>query len=224
MNSFFRNASIGLASIAALAVAPAAQAGSLFGNTGIMFEEDTTLKFTFEEAHGKYTSSLGVFSGGSLIKNLFVESKSSDAEAKPWASTCGGADSAVASCTATFDFAAGVMYTLGLSPSVGDSFSTDSLNDDSEQRAVFSTDPISFGDDEEALKDFADYKGDFFASLADGVFVGIDDGGNGGDQDFQDFVVSVSYADTTSVPEPASALALIAVGAASLKLRRRHDA
>lgn len=68
----------------------------MFGTTGIQFDEDTTVRFTFDESHGIYQSSLWVAqaqsgnTGYSNISRLFYEIKSSDnGPADEWKGTAG---------------------------------------------------------------------------------------------------------------------------------------
>lgn len=67
-----------------------------FGTTGIQFDRDTTVRFTFDESHGLYQSSLWVaqsqsgVAGYSNISRLFYEIKSSDnGPADEWKGTAG---------------------------------------------------------------------------------------------------------------------------------------
>lgn len=68
----------------------------MFGTTGIQFDEDTTVRFTFDRSHGMYQSSLWVaqsqsgVAGYSNVSRLFYEIKSSDnGPADEWKGTAG---------------------------------------------------------------------------------------------------------------------------------------
>ncbi|MGD1903935.1 MAG: PEP-CTERM sorting domain-containing protein [Geitlerinemataceae cyanobacterium] len=232
MKSLFQAAV--LTSAATLALAPIAHAGSFGVDDGISFDSQTTLEFTFEEARGSYQSSLGIYSvidgEATLEEVLFAETMGSDVGSSNYLSTCGvDGVSAIENCTAQFTFEAGVDYALGLilnntNVHSGVKYSTTDLNDGSQQ-AIFDENEFSFAaGDTVAFGNPGDYTDDVFAALNDVVWIGFDDGGNQNDVDFQDFVVSTSIVDSESVPEPASAIALLAVGAASLKLGRRNNA
>ncbi|NJO50476.1 MAG: hypothetical protein HC840_14710 [Leptolyngbyaceae cyanobacterium RM2_2_4] len=146
------------AATAATAVAGltgAAQAAT-FGNSGISFDDDTTVNFTFQESHGQFRSNLKVqeIGGGSTV--LFSETRSSDhGRANDWKGTCGVT---VLNCNTSFKFEAGKTYTLALARPAGRNqtpasavYSTNNLNAGSYQQAkfdgtVFSGVTISFED------------------------------------------------------------------------------
>ena len=229
MNFTRHIAALGLFSAAALAIAPNAQAAS-FGTSGISFDKDTTLEFTFQVSHGKFQSELGAFDISSAISSILLEEvdradEGFKSDAQGWKGTCGDA---VAVCTAEYTFLAGKSYSLRLSPFVnGLASSTSAENTDGQQRAIFASKSV-FENDIFTLPDgtgFADaglYTNGLELLKGDGVWIGFDDGGNGNDLDYQDFVVSAKIAE--DVPEPASIMGLMVVGAAALKLRRRNDA
>lgn len=198
--NFTRNiAALGLFSAAALAIAPNAQAAS-FGTSGMSFDEDTKLSISYEMSVGKFVSTLYIGAEGT--------------EKADWTELFGETEGA----KTTFDFKAGINYFFALdSGSNGTVFSTTAMNDN-EQNAIFA-DSLGFDESSETSA-FVGFEG-----LTGGVFdgyvtIGFDDNGNKADKDFQDFVVSVS----TEVPEPASVMGLMVIGAAALKLRRRNDA
>jgi len=216
-------ATLGFLSAATFAIAPIAQAGSVFGLGGIKFDSDTTVKFNFESAVGSYFSTLGVYdTSKTLLTNLFDEE-------------AGG--------TTSYTFLAGTEYALGLASVQGDEdrglvFSTSSLNSGSSQQAIFFGCGEAFADADCKL-DFDGAETNEFSGVAaftggatfatallggDQVFISFDDRGNNNDTDFQDFTVSATATTTAGVPEPASVLGLIAIGASALKLRRRNDA
>jgi hypothetical protein len=214
--NFTRNiAALGLFSAAALTIAPNAQAASIFGIEGIKFDTKTTVNFSFKSEIGKFVSTLGVYdTSGTLLKTLFGEES-------------GASES--------FDFLAGIEYKLGLESVLGgnDKGTVFSTGTGSDQNAIFFGCGEGFADANCAL-DFAGSEGNELASFSglDGegfadlllsgetVFISFDDDGNNLDKDFQDFTVTAKAA----VPEPASVVGLMAIGAAALKLRRRNDA
>ncbi|MGL5065099.1 MAG: PEP-CTERM sorting domain-containing protein [Microcoleus sp.] len=68
----------------------------MFGTTGIQFDEDTTVRFTFDQSHGIYQSSLWVaqsqteVAGYTNVSRLFYEIKSSDnGRENEWKGTAG---------------------------------------------------------------------------------------------------------------------------------------
>jgi hypothetical protein len=234
MNFTRHIAALGLFSAAALAIAPNAQAAS-FGTSGISFDKDTTLEFTFQVSHGKFESELGAFDISSAISSILLEEvdradegfKSDDLG---WKGTCGDA---VAVCTAKYTFEANKSYSLRLLSELNGSFkslmsSTSTDNNGSKQRAIFASQSVFETniftlEDGQGFGNAASYTDGLALLKGAGVWIGFDDGGNGDDMDYQDFVVSAKIVEE-DVPEPASIMGLMVVGAAALKLRRRNDA
>ncbi len=233
--NFTRNlAALGLFSAAALAIAPNAQAAS-FGTSGISFDKDTTLEFTFQVSHGKFESSLSAFQGGFssvLLEEIDNADDGFKSSALKWKGTCDpdSAAAAVSVCTAQYTFDKDVLYSFRLSPSaIGLASSTSSENTGGQQRAIFASQSVFENDifplaDGESFANAASYTDGLALLMGEGVWIGFDDGGNGQDLDYQDFVVSAKIVDVKDVPEPASVIGLMAIGAAALKLRRRNDA
>lgn len=91
-----------------------------FGTTGIQFDRDTNIKFTFDQSHGNYQSSLWVAqaqsgnTGYTNIARLFYELKPSDnGDADEWKGTFGsGVTSNDGSITQTFTFLQDQVYAL----------------------------------------------------------------------------------------------------------------
>ncbi|MBD1814310.1 PEP-CTERM sorting domain-containing protein [Microcoleus vaginatus DQ-U2] len=92
----------------------------MFGTTGIEFDRDTSIDFTFEESHGGYQSSLWVAqaqsanTGYTNIAKLFEETQPSDnGSADNWKGTFGNAvTSENGSITQTFRFLKDQTYAL----------------------------------------------------------------------------------------------------------------
>ena len=223
-----------LSALTATAVATAlfgagtpAQAFS-FGTNGIKFQEDTDVSFKFQESHGQYTSSLGIYSvkgsATSLISTLFSETKSSDNGAdNEWKGSLG--NTVLGSGSAVFKFLANQVYTLGLS-SGGDGtvYSTSGLNtgSDGSQQAVFgAASPLwnALGKETTSTFQAAGQFTDGTGSLSKGgTLISFDDRGNKNDKDFQDFTVSAE-----AVPEPITMTGL-ALGFGGLVAARRRRA
>jgi hypothetical protein len=199
----FRNSLVAAASTAAVigSMSVPAQAANLFGNSGITFDKDTTLEFSFVSSNGEFKSNFGVYEVSdnktSLVSGLITEKgRGYDTKANDYKGSC-------LLCDFTFKFLQGKTYTLGLESFLGgklktQTYSTDTLNSPVEQNAVFGS-----------------------GSLSKGVLISFDD--NGGpkgkdDDDLNDFKVNAR-----SVPEPAT-LAGLGLAAGSLLLSRRRKA
>ena len=94
MNTKFLSALTATAAATALFGATAQAQAASFGTEGISFENDTEVTFTFEETHGAFQSTLGVYevngSIPSLIQALFSETKASDDyDANEWKGSLG---------------------------------------------------------------------------------------------------------------------------------------
>ena len=220
-----------LSALTATAVATAlfgagapAQAFS-FGTNGIKFQKDTDVNFKFQESHGGYTSSFGIYSvkdsATSLISTLFSETKSSDNGGEnEWKGSLG--NTVLGSGSAVFTFLANQVYTLGLS-SGGDGtvYSTSALNAGSQQAVFGAASPLWNALGKETTNFFqpAGKFTDGTGSLSNGgTLISFDDRGNSNDKDFQDFTVSAE-----AVPEPITMTGL-ALGFGGLVAARRRRA
>lgn len=187
--------------IAVSGVNSAAQAATIFSNSGIQFDTDTLVNFSFLSSQGAYTSSLKIFQTQNLsqaVATLFSEVKPSDnGAANDWRGTFGNAvTSATGSNPVAFLFKAGTSYTLGLDSGVnGLVYSTNNLNSSATQQAAFS--------------------GNLFAG---GSTIWFDDRGAGNDKDFNDFGVTAQ-----AVPEPLTMGGLALAGAGLAYARRRRQ-
>ena len=220
-----------LSALTATAVATAlfgagapAQAFS-FGTNGIKFQEDTDVNFKFQESHGGYTSSFGIYSvkdsATSLISTLFSETKSSDNGGEnEWKGSLG--NTVLGSGSAVFTFLANQVYTLGLSSGGGGTvYSTSALNAGSQQAVFGAASPLWNALGKETTNFFqpAGKFTDGTGSLSNGgTLISFDDRGGGNDKDFQDFTVSAE-----AVPEPITMTGL-ALGFGGLVAARRRRA
>lgn len=214
---------------ALLSVSAPAQAFD-FGTSGMSFDTDTVVDFTFNQSNGAYTSSLGVYevngSVASLVSNLFWETKQSDnVDANGWKGTFGNAvTSSTGVNKASFTFLAGKVYSLGLASQFNGSYvntvyTTSGLNTASggTQQAVFN----SFGSTGADGTTYSSANAGNYQSgspFVTAVRIGIDDRGNGNDKDFQDFTFTASSA--TTVPEPLTMGGML-LGSAGLAVARR---
>jgi len=223
MNTKFLSALTATAAATALFGASAPAHAFSFGTDGIQFEKNTNVTFKFQETHGAFTSSLGVYAVNgqtpAFLATLFSEIKPSDnGSANEWIGTLG--NTVLGSGIAQFTFLANQIYTLGLdSGPNGKVYSTTALN--GSQQAVFGDPnvllPILF-----PPVDTTTFAGDagqftFGGSLFNGgTAISFDDRGNGNDADFQDFTVTAA-----AVPEPMTMTGL-ALGLGGLVAARRR--
>jgi hypothetical protein len=190
-----------------------------FGNTGITFDKDTTVNFTFQESHGLFRSDLKVQETGGGSTVLFSEaSPGYDGRANDWHGTCG---ITVANCNTSFKFEANKTYTLVLTRRAGSNgtaaravYSTDSLNEKGYRQAIFTGDVFSG-----TTVSFEDIGG----GASPGRCAAQGSNPNG-DCDFNDFIVTAQAESETSesVPEPATLAGLGAVAVGFVASRRRR--
>ncbi|MCZ0903848.1 PEP-CTERM sorting domain-containing protein, partial [Microcoleus sp. HI-ES] len=108
-----------LATTMLLSICPPVRA-FMFGTSGIQFDQDTSINFTFDQSHGAYQSSLWVAqaqsgnTGYTNIARLFYETKPSDnGSANDWQGSFGNAvTSENGSITQTFKFLQDQTYAL----------------------------------------------------------------------------------------------------------------
>ncbi|MDB9509853.1 PEP-CTERM sorting domain-containing protein [Kamptonema animale CS-326] len=203
---------------AMLSITTSANAAT-FGTTGISFEEDTTVNFTFLKSQGAAISSLGIYNANQvLLKSLFTKANTADAgyqgNSYGTNSWLGTATNLVGSATASFTFLANQVYSLGLSSTLWGStiptvFSTSSQNGGSQQVVFNST-----GGSEGVSYDSA---GSQTSASPFGAPVAISfEDTLGGDGDYNDFTVSAQ-----AVPEPIT-MAGMALGAGGMAIARRR--
>ncbi|MGG6269956.1 PEP-CTERM sorting domain-containing protein [Leptolyngbya sp. AN03gr2] len=171
-------------------------AANLINNSGIQFDQDTTLESNFVESHGAYQSTFGVINLDTKEKTpLLVETRASDAPESIFKASTrrshlgtntdfrGTPGNAVPKPVAQYNFKANQRYVLYLESSfngrpTGILYSTDVLNPNREQQVQFA--------------------GGISDLCSSGVTVGWDDTGSKlvrdrqqQDRDFDDFVVQM---------------------------------
>lgn len=229
--SFPRNFITAAAATAILTLVSAPAKAFTLGTDSILkFDKATTLDFGFVASHGDYKSVFGVQElnkDGSvgIFHSLFSETQIADPGSginNDFLGTCGTATSAVANCSAKFDFQVGKDYTFALqskgwdtpvpvylatSMNIGRSYPYTPAFKYGEQVKVDSL-PINTWQLRWEDKPYD------FASLpnTDGRRELID---------YNDFIVTVSARDTASVPEPASLSGLGLIAGVLAMFRRR---
>jgi len=223
MNTKFLSALTATAAATALFSAAAPAQAASFGTSGIRFNQDTPVDFTFGESHGMYKSFLGIYSVKNsiptLIKTLFAETKGSDnSRQDEWKGTLG--NTVLGPATVQFLFRAGEDYALGLnSGDDGTVYSTSGLNSSGTQQAVFGNTSLLTALDLDTTKNFkaaGQYTNGGGSLFNGGTIISFDDRGNGNDADFQDFTVTAE-----AVPEPMTMTGL-ALGLGGLVAARRR--
>jgi len=214
--------------IAGLVSAAPAQALS-FNNSGISFNEDTTVNFDFVGSHGWFQSNFGVIDSTGKQTVLFSETKRSDGTGRDNQGTCGNT---VLICSTAFKFEAGKQYAFFLDSGIDvwgdyDVYSTDSMNasglnfanqfkflqgtsvlsDLSYQN--YSTSPSSLLGTTDGIQNANPFAGP--------VLIAVEDSGLNGHRDFNDFMVTAQVA----VPEPATLAGLGLIAGAMAMSRRR---
>ena len=214
--------------IAGLVSAAPAQAFS-FNNSGISFNEDTTVNFDFLESHGWFESNFGVIDSTGKQTVLFAETKRSDGSGPDNQGTVGNT---VLNASAKFKFEAGKQYAFFLDSGTDvwrdyDFYSTDS------KKASFLgfANQFKFLQGTSVLSDlnYKYYSTSVNSALgqtagiqnanpfAGPVLIAVEDSGVNGHRDFNDFMVTAQVA----VPEPATLAGLGLVAGAMAMSRRR---
>lgn len=205
MNFLKHLAAVTAVTVLGCAISPNAQASAIFGNSGIRFDKDTTVKFDFLESHGIYKSSFGVQQVGGSFISLLKETQNADVQSRnvnDWLGTCG---ISVLECTSSFTFKAQTDYKLVLQSY--EKIQIDGRNwgyRDTPDRVVDSSSPTSA----------------VFTSDSETSYTLAWDDGFVGDRDTNDFFVKASWqkAASVSVPEPRALLGLgLVAGLLTLK-------
>jgi hypothetical protein len=231
------------ATFAALAVAPAAQAGTFFFDGGlgestegfVIFTQKTLVDFTFIESRGMFASDFGVYDEfGTLLTTLFSENNpgydpgSNDAT-NDWLGTC---PTTVPNCNASFVFKEGVKYQFGLTAPKGGTILT-GVNGDSgtvSDASLVAPDFSIISDADSydrstvgptAIKGGADPQVMTIDTSMYDWFVAINDS-HPTDFDVQDFIVG---ANAEAVPEPGTLIGIgVVAGLGFLGSRRKQKA
>lgn len=185
-----------------------ANALTLFGNSGIRFDTDTTINFDFLSSHGIYKSDFGVQEVGGSFVSLLKEVQNADTQSQnveDWKGSCG---ISVLTCSTSYTFKAGVDYSFVLQ-----SYEKVRINNDwgyynTPTTVVYSSLPQSAVFSQESN---TSYKLDW-------------DDGYGGDRDTNDFTIRAAWTSqrSVSVPEPTALAGLGIVGGSFLITRRRR--
>jgi hypothetical protein len=225
MNTKFLSALTATAAATALFGATAPAQAASFGTDGISFENNTQVTFRFDETHGAFQSTLGIYevnnSTLSLVQTLFSETKASDdGDANEWKGSLG--NTVLGPGKVAFTFLANKIYTLGLI-SIGGAgsqvYSTSAVNSGGTQQAVFGGIELLDALNKETTNTFqaaGQYTNGLGSLFNGGTLISFDDRGNAIDKDFQDFTVTAE-----AVPEPMTMTGL-ALGLGGLVAARRR--
>jgi len=238
----FRKPLVAAAAVSALmSVCAPAQAFTFLGatsnsNGSFSFAKDTKVDFDFFASHGAYQSNFNVYSSGkNLLATLFEEKVARDPlpGSKPdynkndSKGTC-GITVLPAPCQATFTFAKGVSYFLGLT----------AKDKGKNQGTVYTGDLTTTKADDPKAETFKFVNGGekfvYYTNYKDGslskrkselidveagtTLIAVNDSWSG-DADYNDFIVKAKK--SAAVPEPGTVGALLGAGALGLINRRR---
>jgi hypothetical protein len=178
-----------------------------FDNTGISFDTDTTVDFSFVSSNGLFRSDLGVFqvSGTSAT---FLGTLLLSEDAPGYIATTPDYPGTASLSNSSYTFAAGTTYTLGL---ISEEFTGSGYIP---RGTLFSTDSLNIGS---TPMNNALFAGDVFS----GTTVIFDDDGANNDNDLNDFVFTARATPVASVPEPTTIAGLGLVAGALAVSRRR---
>lgn len=214
--------------IAGLVSAAPAQAFT-FNNSGISFNEDTTVNFDFLESHGWFKSNFGVIDSTGKQTVLFSETKRNDnGGALDNQGTCGNT---VLICSTKFKFEAGKQYAFFLDS--GTDVWTDLYSTTSKNPTPWFANQFKFLQGTSVLSDlnYKNYNTSVGSQLgqtagiqnanpfAGPVLIAVEDSGVNGHRDYNDFLVTAQVA----VPEPATLAGLGMIAGAMAMSRRRKS-
>lgn len=218
--------------IAGLVSAAPAQAFT-FNNSGISFNENTTVNFDFVGSYGWFQSSFGVLDLATGNKTVLLsEVKRNDGV--PGFDNKGTCGNTVLICSTAFKFEAGKQYAFFLDSGTDvwrdyDIYSTDSMNASGLNFAnqfkflqgtsvlsdlsyeQYATSPTSLLGTTAGIQNANPFAGP--------VLIAIEDSGVNGHRDFNDFLVTAQVA----VPEPATLAGLGMIAGAMAMSRRRKS-
>lgn len=211
-----------------------------FGNSGILFDTDTTIDFEFLQSNGWWQGQFGVVETSNVSQTFLIsESRKVDPGSGLHNDSKGtaGLGLAVENPLANFTFKAGTEYSFFLT-----SYDT---KDPSKTYTQYSSNLLNpqwyrhgQGTGKQGNGTFMitgnDYDSSLKGTILDGrqrtlfdgdLFSGMnllfEDNTTWGDNDFDDFVVSARIAQSASVPEPATLTGLLVVAGAATLVRRR---
>lgn len=185
-----------------------ANALTLFGNSGVRFDADTTINFDFLSSHGIYKSDFGVQEVGGSFVSLLKESQNADIQThsvNDWQGSCG---ISVLSCSTSYTFKADVDYSFVLQNYEKVKIQEEWGYNNTPTSVVYSSSAQSVAFTQESN---STYKLDW-------------DDGYGSDRDTNDFTIKAAWTSqrSVSVPEPATLAGLgLVVGSFFLTRKRR---
>lgn len=200
-----------------------------FGTSGISFDKDTAVTFKYIQSMGANKSSLGIYtvSGNTATKvfDLFSEKDRSDSfsaignAAAKATGYLGTAANLTGPAQTSFKFLAGQVYTLGLYNkgwvSEWTRYSTTALNTKyGLQHAAFGSSGSKTADGQ-ALAGVGSFQSTN-PFVSGGVVIGFEDAADGGDRDYNDFIVTAE-----AVPEPIT-MGGLALGFGGMVMARRR--
>lgn len=207
-----------------------------FGNSSILFDTDTTVNFEFLQSNGHWYGDFGVKDLSTELETLLIsETRNVDPGSGVHNDNLGTVTSIGAvlpeQAFTSFTFNQGTKYSFFLK-----SYDRTDLGSGTLQNTVYSTSllnpsrwntplTISNNNYDTSLngrtvngRDRVLFEGDLFSGLK--LF--FEDNGIGGDNDYDDFVVSARIAPPVSVPEPTAVVGLgLVTGAMALSRKRK---
>lgn len=217
----FRKSLVAVAAMTALvSVCAPAQAFSFLNATSnadgsFSFAKDTKVKFDFFASHGAYQSNFNVYnSSKNYVETLFTELQAKDPGSNNKNDSKGTCPTSVQPCKATFTFAQGASYFLGLTANKGKTVYTDAAETS-----------FNFVSGSETFDYYTNFKGNgsdlgqrdkqVLTAVPGTTLIAVNDSWKG-DRDYNDFIVKAE-----AVPEPGTIGALLGVGALGFMSRRR---
>jgi hypothetical protein len=188
-----------------------ARAASMFGNQGLLFEEETKVEFEFLQSNGAWKGSFGVMNLGTGVENILLEENRNFDAGQWWNDNLGTAGETVLDPLASFTFEAGEQYSFFLRSDTGNGTTTQYSTTSKNDYYWFGSETVTTGGnnydssiDNQVVDRYqrALFSGDLFSE--DGVNIFWEDNTAWGDNDFDDFVVKATSSNAESTPEPAT--------------------